>query len=637
MNADEVLRLLVDFFQVRACFDIADSIAEITVDPSWKLLPQTRLEKLLDLGRQIESQGISSSIESENHAYTGVSIPKSVHNSYIKNLDLLPDRSYGRHSRESHSVSCTPPIYSLHASFHATNQMDGSVPTEKKKPHSRVLNKKTDDKLQAWKEKQKEKQVTSIPKTIISSPNELPKTQGFGINKLALETTEAFPEGPGVFWMEPGQAEDAANSGSLPAGSPHVSNPNPVSNKTDDVNKNAVISKSSESEKATIKSKETPTQDVVDPMDFSSVNIVNNPDEELELFNLKIIFQKNHTGFEDARDFPITKNCIIAGRYEITHYLGSAAFSSAVQCIDRKTNKHVCIKVIKNTKDFFDQCLDEVKLLRYISQKGNPDDYNVLKLFDYFYYKEHLFIVTELLRDNLYEFYKFNRESGNKLYFTLGRLRKIANQCLVALQFIHSLDIIHCDLKPENILIKSYKKCQIKVIDFGSSCFRHDDLSTYVQSRSYRAPEVILGCNFDEKIDMWSLGCILGELYMGSVLFQNSSAATLLARIMGTIGPFPLSLLTQAKLKDDYMKNGKLFEKNKKGEPIPLKIVPTPLDKVLDCSDRLFLDFLTQLLKLDPKERISASDALNHPWILASYPEEPLDEDIYKDDLYESD
>lgn len=77
---------------------------------------------------------------------------------------------------------------------------------------------------------------------------------------------------------------------------------------------------------------------------------------------------------------------------------------------------------------------------------------------DYFYYKEHLFIVTELLRDNLYEFYKFNRESGGKLYFTLGRLRKVAYQCLVALQFIHGMEIIHCDLKPENILIKSYKK-----------------------------------------------------------------------------------------------------------------------------------------------------------------------------------
>lgn len=149
----------------------------------------------------------------------------------------------------------------------------------------------------------------------------------------------------------------------------------------------------------------------------------------------------------------------------------------------------------------------------------NPDEKNVLRLFDYFYHKEHLFIVTELLRDNLYEFYRFNRDNEDKPYFTIGRLQKITQQILIALEYIHSLHLIHCDLKPENILIKSYSKCQVKVIDFGSSCFIHDHLSSYVQSRSYRAPEVILGCKYDYKIDMWSLGCILAELFTGYVLF----------------------------------------------------------------------------------------------------------------------
>lgn len=83
--------------------------------------------------------------------------------------------------------------------------------------------------------------------------------------------------------------------------------------------------------------------------------------------------------------------------------------------------------------------------------------------------------------------------------------------------FLHGLGIIHCDLKPENILIKSYKKCAVKIIDLGSSCFRSDNLCLYVQSRSYRAPEVILGLPYDEKIDLWSLGCILAELCSGEV------------------------------------------------------------------------------------------------------------------------
>ena len=96
-------------------------------------------------------------------------------------------------------------------------------------------------------------------------------------------------------------------------------------------------------------------------------------------------------------------------------------------------------------------------------------------------------------------------------------LQSIARQCLEALEFIHGLGLIHCDLKPENILVKSYSRCEIKVIDLGSSCFQTDHLCSYVQSRSYRAPEVILGLPYDQKIDMWSLGCILAELCSGNV------------------------------------------------------------------------------------------------------------------------
>lgn len=98
-------------------------------------------------------------------------------------------------------------------------------------------------------------------------------------------------------------------------------------------------------------------------------------------------------------------------------------------------------------------------------------------------------------------------------------IQVIARQCLEALEYLHDLGIIHCDLKPENILIKSYRRCEIKVIDLGSSCFQTDNLCLYVQSRSYRAPEVILGLQYDQKIDLWSLGCILAELCSGEVCY----------------------------------------------------------------------------------------------------------------------
>ncbi|KAK1288676.1 Serine/threonine-protein kinase AFC2 [Acorus calamus] len=187
---------------------------------------------------------------------------------------------------------------------------------------------------------------------------------------------------------------------------------------------------------------------------------------------------------------------VIAGRYHVTEYLGSAAFSKAIQAHDLHTG-------MDNNKDFFDQSLDEIKLLKYVNKNDPADKYHLLRLYDYFYYR------------------------------------------------------------PENILVKSYSRCEVKVIDLGSSCFETDHLCSYVQSRSYRAPEVILGLPYDKKIDIWSLGCILAELCTGNVLFQNDSPATLLARVLGIIGPIEQGMLSKGRDTYKYFtKNQSLYERN---------------------------------------------------------------------------
>lgn len=353
----------------------------------------------------------------------------------------------------------------------------------------------------------------------------------------------------------------------------------------------------------------------------NELHLYESKDDNFEIFNLRIIHRKNRTGFEENKDFPIMINSIIAGRYYITEFLGSAAFSKVIQAHDLYSGMEVCLKIIKNDKDFFDQSLDEIKLLKFVNKNDPADEWHILRLYDYFYHQEHLFIVTELLKANLYEFQKYNRESGGDPYFTLQRMQVITRQCLEALSYLHDLGIVHCDLKPENILIKSYRRCEIKIIDLGSSCFQSDNLSLYVQSRSYRAPEVMLGLPYDQKIDLWSVGCILAELYSGEVLFPNEAVVMLLAHMIGIIGPIDMEMLqngleTNKYFTDDY----DLYYLNEETNELEC-IVPekSSLEQHLQISDSVFIDFLKSLLEINPKRRPTAREALEHPWLSHSY------------------
>jgi serine/threonine protein kinase len=218
---------------------------------------------------------------------------------------------------------------------------------------------------------------------------------------------------------------------------------------------------------------------------------------------------------------------------------------------------------------------------------------------------------------------------------------------------------VHSDIKPENILLASYSRARVKVIDFGSSCYMTDRQSSYIQSRSYRAPEVILGLPYDGKIDIWSLGCVIAEMYTGQVTFQNDSVVSMLARIEAICGAFPRHMIDEGRQSGQFFTpTGLLYEKvdtdsdsgihmdptlsfqDSESETDDNKLFNILQPKTTTMAERLgfdtnlmtikrktweedekalFTDFVTKLLTIDPKKRPSAEEALEHPWILSGF------------------
>lgn len=228
-----------------------------------------------------------------------------------------------------------------------------------------------------------------------------------------------------------------------------------------------------------------------------------------------------------------------------------------------------------------------------------------------FYFRGHLCISTELLDMNLYEFIKSNAFRG----FSLKLIRRFTKQMLSSLLLLKQHKVIHCDLKPENILLRHPLHSEIKVIDFGSSCFENEKVYTYIQSRFYRSPEVILGMTYGLPIDMWSLGCILAELFTGVPIFPGENEQEQLACIMEVFGPPEKHLIeksTRKKLFFDSSGKPRLTVSSKGRRRRPSS---KTLQQVLKCDDQPFLDFIARCLRWDPDRRMKPEEAVRHEFI----------------------
>jgi dual specificity tyrosine-phosphorylation-regulated kinase 2/3/4 len=326
-------------------------------------------------------------------------------------------------------------------------------------------------------------------------------------------------------------------------------------------------------------------------------------------------------GFDDDRnDYNIVIGDHMAYRYEALSLLGKGSFGQVLKCLDHKTHQMVALKVIRNKKLFHKQGAVEVKILSHLKSKDQDDNKHIVRILDFFLFRSHICITFEMLSLNLYEFIKANEFKG----LSDGLVRRFAVQLLTALEYMSQQHIVHCDLKPENILLVNENRSTLKVIDLGSSCFEHERLYTYIQSRFYRAPEIILGIEYTSAIDMWSFGCIAAELFTGYPLFPGHSEHEQLLRIMQVLGPPPTAVLQQATRKHLF------FEADGAAKVVPdhtgKRRYPGQrnLPMMLPSADPLFIDFVGRCFEYDPTTRMTPTQALNHDWVKAGLARRPL-------------
>ncbi|CAF0726304.1 unnamed protein product [Didymodactylos carnosus] len=324
----------------------------------------------------------------------------------------------------------------------------------------------------------------------------------------------------------------------------------------------------------------------------------------------------------------------ISYRYEILKIIGKGSFGLVVKCYDHKHGSQVALKIVRNEKRFHRQAQEEIRILEHLKKQDRDNTFNAIHLYEWFQFRNHICITFELLSMNLYELIKKNRFQG----FSLQLVRKFAHSILQCLDALYRNKIIHCDLKPENILLKQ----QGRMIDFGSSCFEHQRVYTYIQSRFYRAPEVILGAKYGMPIDMWSLGCILSELLTGMPLFPGEDESDQLSCIMEIIGMPSQKLLDSSKRARNFVSSkghpryctlttlpdgSTVLQggRSKRGKPRGPPATKEWSQALKNCDDPLFIDFLKRCFEWDPTLRMTPPQALRHSWLRRRLPKPPAE------------
>jgi len=287
--------------------------------------------------------------------------------------------------------------------------------------------------------------------------------------------------------------------------------------------------------------------------------------------------------------------------------LGQGTYGRVYYCILRE--KPIALKVSRGEEDYRNVATREAEILTSLHSQEHTSDYIIKQLFHFMHQDRYFCIALEYMPGG--DLYAYAKVYADKK-IPLDKLKEILKQILLGLQYLRDHEVVHADLKPENVLVGMNGK-MVKIADFGASFYIKDAevrSLDWLQTRLYRCPEVLLyAAPYSYAIDMWSLGCMAVEFFIGAPLFPGKDTPDMRVRHMEVLKAYPMSLLAKSKLEPLCFMNltdlpewaRREFKKN--GE--------RPLETImkLPASDE-FLHVCLCMLDLNPRSRITPYDAL---------------------------
>ena len=288
-------------------------------------------------------------------------------------------------------------------------------------------------------------------------------------------------------------------------------------------------------------------------------------------------------------------------KYQILKVIGDGTYGKVYAGVNKETNEKVAIKILKNKMSSWEECVlqNEVRFL------GKLNNENIVKLLEVNREQNNeVSYIFELCDCNLFEFIEKHRKQ--KMFISEAKVRNIIYQITCGIKYLHSKNIMHRDLKPENILMILNNNL-VKIADFGTAKeipdFKDNSLTDYVCTRWYRAPECTLKSNsYNEKIDIWAIGCIMAELYTLKPIFPGIDEFDQLNKIIKITGTPEFN---------DWPEGFALIQKNNIRMPNYNK---GNLKEIVFNANEEAIDFLESIFELNPERRPSANELLKHPY-----------------------